>query len=256
MTREDPASCVATRTAAVLDACAAAGRPATLVELVERTGLPKTTLHRLCWKLVELGLLDREGDGFGVGMRLYSLGSMNQRLRRMRHASAPYLLDLVATTGWMANLALLTDGRALIVEELPGGATSRPTYRAGNIQVPLHATAIGKALLSGASPDDLDTLIGDHPLPAFTGRTIVGSSLLRQQLITIRESGISFGREEFRIGVCGIAAPVLVGDRVVAAVGLVGIPSKVQLQRLVRPVQRSAEQIGRALELAGIPAVA
>ena len=49
---------VAERVSVVLEHCAASSRPLTLTELAARTGLPKTTLHRVCWKLEELGLLN------------------------------------------------------------------------------------------------------------------------------------------------------------------------------------------------------
>ena len=75
-TREAPS--VAERILLTLEACAATEGALTLKELVSETRLPKTTLHRTCWKLVELGLLDHCDDGFSVGMKVFALGTRSR----------------------------------------------------------------------------------------------------------------------------------------------------------------------------------
>jgi DNA-binding IclR family transcriptional regulator len=51
------------------------GRPASLSELVERTGLSRATAHRLAVALEDHGLVRRDDAGrFCLGLRLISLG--------------------------------------------------------------------------------------------------------------------------------------------------------------------------------------
>src|ERR1044071_7040178 len=90
---------VADRLFSVLESCASSPRALTLADLVERTGLPKTTLHRTCWKLVERGALENDGDGSRIATKLFALGSRSPTLRRLRVIGMPYLHDLVAVTG-------------------------------------------------------------------------------------------------------------------------------------------------------------
>ncbi len=238
---------VADRVFLVLEACAASSRPLTLAELVHRTGMPKTTLHRVCRKLVEHEMLERDEDGFRVGTKMFALGSMNPGLRRLRSMSMPYLQALVARSGWVVNLAILSNRRALIVEEVFGD--EMPTIvRMGGATMPLHATAIGKALLSGLEPDELDELVGTGALRPYTRRTMVRPNLLREQLAAIRRTGIAFSHEEWRMGTSGVAAPVVAAGRVVAAVALVGVPDAAAIRGLASPVRAAAEGLGRALE--------
>jgi IclR family acetate operon transcriptional repressor len=237
---------VADRVFVVLEACAASDRSLSLAELVQRTGMAKTTLHRICWKLVEHEMLEHDDDGFRVGTKVFALGSMNPRLRRLRAISMPYLQELVASSGWVVNLAILSNRRALIVEEVFGDAMPS-VLRMGGTTMPLHATAIGKALLSGLDPDDLDDLVGTEPLRPFTGRTIVRPGMLREHLAGIRRSGVAFSHEEWRMGTSGIAAPVIADGRVVAAVALVGVPDAATMRRLAQPVRVAADGLGRAL---------
>ena len=49
---------VAQRIVLTLEACAAEQRSLNLAEIVEATGLARSTVHRMCWKLVDLGMLD------------------------------------------------------------------------------------------------------------------------------------------------------------------------------------------------------
>lgn len=108
----------AERIFAILEACAAAGRPLALPELAQRTGLPKSSLHRACGTLAELGALESRDGGFQIGARLFALGSLNPDLRRLRLVAMPYLHELVARSGWVANLAILAGGNALLVDEV------------------------------------------------------------------------------------------------------------------------------------------
>jgi IclR family transcriptional regulator, acetate operon repressor len=237
---------VADRVFLVLEACAASNRSLSLAELVQRTGMPKTTLHRVCWKLVEHEMLEHDDEGFRVGTKVFALGSMNPWLRRLRAISMPFLQELVARSGWVVNLAILSNRRALIVEEVFGDAMPS-IARMGGTTMPLHATAIGKALLCGLDPGDLDELVGTQALRPFTGRTIVRPALLREHLAGVRRSGVAFSHEEWRMGTSGVASPVVADRRVVAAVALVGVPDAATMRRLAHPVRAAADGVGRAL---------
>jgi IclR family transcriptional regulator, acetate operon repressor len=196
-----------------------------LVDLSRRTGLPKTTVHRVCWKLVELGLLSRADDGFQVSAKLFALGSMSPTLRRLRAVSMPWLHELSAKTGWATNLAIIADGRALVVEEIYG-RNCRQMPRMIGARLPLHATAVGKALLSGFDESELDRFLSHGRLRPYTQRTIVRPNLLREQMERIRAAGVVLSHEEWSSGTSGVAAPVYVDGRVVAALAVVGEPDE------------------------------
>jgi DNA-binding IclR family transcriptional regulator len=237
---------VADRVFAVLESCAGSSHALSLVDLVERTGLPKTTLHRMCWKLVELGMLEHDDDGFRVGTKLFALGSMNPGLRRLRATAMPYLHGLVARTGWATNLAVLADGRALIVEELYSGESGTMRRMVGG-RLPLHATAVGKALLCGYSDEALDELFGTGVLRPYTRTTVVRPNLLRAQLEAMRHTGVAFSDEEWSVGTSGVAAPVVVAGAVVVAIAAVGSPGGPALRQRASAVRWAAVGVSRAL---------
>jgi DNA-binding IclR family transcriptional regulator len=230
----------------VLDACAASRRTVSLADLVQLTGLPKTTLHRLCWKLEAVGALEQHQDGFRVGPKLFALGAMNPTLQRLRTASMPFLYDLSTGTGHVSNLAIMHGGRALLVDEV--FAAEKPFPRMVGALLPLHATALGKVLLAAQPTPTRRRLIGTTLLPAFTRHTIVRPKILLDQLEVVARTGIAYSREEWRLGFAGIAASVPGDAPRVAALALVGIPLASDLESYERAVRDAAEGVARALK--------
>jgi DNA-binding IclR family transcriptional regulator len=243
---------VADRVFLVLQSCGATDHSLTLADLVELTGLPKTTLHRVCWKLVELGMLERSDDGFRTGTKLFELGAMNPRLRALRATAMPYMHTLASRTASVVNLAVQCDSRALIVDEVFAGRTPHTTRMVGS-PMPLHATAIGKALLSGVSPAELDRLLGEGLLRPYTRRTIVRPGLLRAQLERVRDTGIAFSREEWKLGTAGVAAPVYSEGRLVAAIAVIAPPDETVLGDAAQLLRIVSARIAEALDAPAHP---
>jgi DNA-binding IclR family transcriptional regulator len=230
----------------VLETCAASRRTLSLVDLVELTGLPKTTLHRVCWKLVDLRVLEHVDAGFRVGPRLYALGATSPELHRVRALGMPLLHRLSSESGLVANLGVLCDQRALIVDEVYGTVPlDRPKMVGATM--PLHATAIGKALLAYGPPELRDDVLAGAVLRPFTRHTIVRTSLLREHLARLVETGVSVSREEWRIGTSGIAVPVLVEGRAVAALALVGPGDDSKLRGFAGRLRSAAAHLAGAL---------
>jgi IclR family acetate operon transcriptional repressor len=239
---------MADRIFSIVEICAAAGRPLGLAELAAETGLPKSSLHRICGQLVRLGALDADGAGYEVGTRLFALGSLNPRLRRLRVVAMPYLHELVASSGRVANLAVLRDGRALLVDEVFGPRPAMPKLIGATL--PLHATALGKALLGGQDPARAEELIATLPLVRFTTRTVATREALRAQVAAVAAGEPAISREEWRLGTVAIAAPVRAGGETVAALALIGGRGERELNRLRAPLLAAVHDLGTALEAA------
>src|SRR5436190_22170189 len=100
---------------ALLEVMAAKDQRYSLQGLVEATGLPKPTLHRMLQQLESANLLQREGDGrhYGTGVRLRRLAEdllMNDSQRGARHA---VLRRLVDELGESCNITTLSGGEVV-----------------------------------------------------------------------------------------------------------------------------------------------
>jgi DNA-binding IclR family transcriptional regulator len=247
---EAAAPSVVERMFTVLETFAANRRPLTLADLGELTGLPKTTLHRVCWKLVELRVVHPTTQGFEMGTRLYALGAMSPALRRLRPAAMPLLHALVARSGWVANLGVLCEQRALIVDEVAGSVQFAPRDRMIGTTLPLHATAVGKALVANGPAPLREALLEPPLLRPYTRHTIVRTSLLREHLEEVARRGYAVSNEELQPGVMGVAAPVMVAGKLVAAIALVGPPSNSAPRQLAKHVRLAADRLAQGLPAA------
>jgi len=251
-----PGLSVVDRLFTVLEAFAGHRGPLTLVDLGELTGLPKTTLHRVCWKFVELNVLEHTAEGFQMGSRLYALGAMSPSLRRLRASAMPLLHVLVARSGWVANLGVLCEHRALVVDEVAGAGQLPPRDRMIGTTMPLYATALGKALVANGPQSLRDELCASPLLRPYTRHTIVRTSLLREHLAEVAHRGYAVSNEELQLGIMGVAAPVIVAGELVGAIALVGPADDAAPRRLSKHVRLAAGRLAQALSPAAVELVA
>jgi DNA-binding IclR family transcriptional regulator len=104
---------------------------------------------------------------------------------------------------------------------------------------PAHVTAAGKLLLAH-SPALTDRYNLDVGLEPFTDHTITSTAVLAVELARIRLDGVAFNREEYVVGLIGMAGAVFGPDgRLLAAVTVGGLSGQVDLVR-VEPKLRAA----------------
>jgi IclR family acetate operon transcriptional repressor len=84
-----------------------------------------------------------------------------------------------------------------------------------------HATATGKAILAWLPPNELDRIVADKGLTAFTPHTITGIEALKEEMRLTRRRGYSIDREEFRPGVICLGAAIR--DHAGAVVGAISV---------------------------------
>lgn len=91
-------------------------RPASLADLVDRTGISRPTAHRLATALEVHGALRRDGDGrFVPGLRLVGLGRAATRAIPLADLAMPILAGLRDETGESAQLYVREGERRVCV---------------------------------------------------------------------------------------------------------------------------------------------
>lgn len=240
--RVETPSAVIDRISLVLDAFDGPGR-LTLAQIVRRTGLPRSSAHRMLERLVQLRWLRREGRDYELGMRLVELGSLALHQDRTHRAAIPLLHDLHRATGLVVHLAVLDGPDVVYLEKIGEGqmSTAVPT-RVGGRQ-PAHCTAVGKAILAYNNSDDVD-------LGARRTRYSVGTAAqLATELAKVRAHGVAYEREESLAGFGCVAAPIGPPGEAVAAVSVCGPMNRMAFdQRLAAPVRMTAMGIWRNTE--------
>ncbi|OBF49476.1 IclR family transcriptional regulator [Mycobacterium sp. 852002-50816_SCH5313054-b] len=227
------------RISLVLDAFDGPGR-LTLAQLVRRTGLPRSSAHRMLERLVQLRWLRRTGRDYELGMRLVELGSLAVHQDPLVRAAGPLLGDLHRATGFVVHLAVL-DGPDIVYLEKVGD--QRVPTRVGGRE-PAHCTAAGKAILAYRDEDaELDLRV------RRTKYSISGGAQLAAELAKVRAHGVAFEREESLLGFGCVAAPIGRPGEALAAVSVCGPMSRMTFdQRLTAPVRMTAMGIWRNAE--------
>ncbi len=191
---------------AVLEALSTSSGRMGISELARESGVAKSTVHRLCTDLAESGIVDRVGDGWCLGSKLFELGQRVPARRRLRDITLPYLEDLYIATKHTVHLAALEGDDVLYVEKLAGrDAVVTPSEVAG--RMPLHCTATGKCLLAYAAPEVLERVLS-HGLWPLTPNTICSPAVLLEQLEVVRARGVAVEHDEYADGFSSIAAPI------------------------------------------------
>ncbi|MDA2893242.1 IclR family transcriptional regulator [Mycolicibacterium sp. BiH015] len=215
-------------------------------ELARRTGLPKSTVWRLCTEMAEAGFVDRYGDKVGIGLRVFEWGVSAHCPELTREVAMPLLLDLHAATGHTVHLAVLDGLDVVYLEILPGRNTPRLPSRVGG-RLPAHATGVGKALLAASPADVVDSLL-DTRLTALGPRTVRHPDLLRRQLMRAATGEVALEWEESGPGIGCMAAAVRdVNGVAVAAISAAGWAGRMNQRYVGSAVQGAARDLSRAL---------
>lgn len=226
------------RMSLVLDAFDGAG-PLTMVQIVHRTGLPRSSVHRMLDRLVQLRWLRREGRDYELGTRLVELGSLALHQGRIHQAAIPLLRNLQRMTGLVVHLAILDGSDVLFLEKIGDQLTELVPTCVGS-RLPAQCTAVGKALLADSGVADVD--FADRK----TRFSVATAQQLAAELDKIRTHGVAFDREESMPGIGCVAVPIGQPGQAEAAVSVCGPINRIVLdQRLAAPVRMTALGIWR-----------
>jgi DNA-binding IclR family transcriptional regulator len=75
-------------------------------------------------------------------------------------------------------------------------------------RLPINATAVGKAILSGQPDNEMLAIIGAVNFVRFTANTLCNKEKLLEYINKVRESGYAEDFEELEIGLTCVAAPI------------------------------------------------
>lgn len=203
----------------------ALGSPKRLQELATISGLPKPTVHRILQVLVSDGFAIEQGDGvYAAGPRVLTVaGEVLSSLDHQGRAR-PLLRELQERTRATVHFGLLAGDEAIYVDKLESGLPYEMASRIG-MRLPLHCTAIGKAILSQLSEAEAGTLLDHVPLERRTAHTLVDRADLRTELDAVRAAGYAIDDEENEAGIRCVAAPVF--DHRGRVIGAVSVSSLV-----------------------------
>lgn len=241
---------------AILELLDETEEPLGIRDIARRMEISPTIVQRLVHSLVDANFArqDLQTQKYMVGYRAMALGRSMLTDERLVGTALPELRAL-ASTHYLNGFLSVIAGRELtyvLAEQSAGpiAIKSKPGSRAA-----FHATAMGKALLSGRAQSEIDTLLGEGPLDALTGNTITDRDALYADLVRADTQGYALAFGENLDGVTSVAARIRNADgAVIAAISVAYAPSlqpMVQVADVVRLVTDAAARISMALGCPG-----
>ncbi len=215
---------------------AVADEPATLAELVARTGLPRATAHRLAIALEGHRLVRRTPDGsWAPGPALAELGRSGTDLADLAGRHLATLRDI---SGESAQFYVRDGATRVCLAAAERTSGLRDTVPVG-ARLPMTAGSAAHALLAFAPHEEVTPLL---PSASFTART----------LLDVRRRGWAHSIAEREPGVASLSAPVRdPGGGVLGAVSISGPVERLGRRPapvVVNAVLDAAAAISRAVQ--------
>lgn len=208
------------RAAAILRLLASGPRRLGVSELADRLGLARPTVHGLLQTLQANGFVEQDGhsDKYQLGAGLLQLGYSYLDLNELRSRSIGYADRLATRTGSAVRVGVQHGANVVVVHHVFNPAVTFQVPEVG-LQLPLHASALGKAILAFLPGDAIEDFLAESP-PRLTKRTTTTEGL-RKELPGVRDQAFAVERDEAVLGESSVASPIF--DHAGHAVGAIGV---------------------------------
>jgi DNA-binding IclR family transcriptional regulator len=218
-------------------------------------GIPRSSLFQLLSNLVARGYLQQD-----EATARYRLGDRIAELARGRPAPPlqslvlPMLQRLSQETNETTGFYIRDGDHVTAIAAQTGGQALAYTMRVGE-KAPLYAISSGKIALSHMSDRDIKAYLANVQFERFTPHTLTNSRQVWEQIRLAREEGFAYAREEFTVGITGVAAGVLVQGELIGSINL-AVPSvrftKSSAAAIRQRLRAAAGELAGTIEKAGL----
>jgi sugar lactone lactonase YvrE/DNA-binding IclR family transcriptional regulator len=193
----------------LLNLVSASNVPMTFTALLRTSGLPKATLHRILATLMREGLLRHDGytKTYRLGFRLLELAHEVWSDFDLRLAAQDEMARLRNELAETVQLAVLDGDSVVLIASEDAGRDGQPVSKVG-LRLPLHASALGKVILSYFDTARQVELLGARSLKAFTPHTLTVMDALRSEMDLTRSRGYAIELAEMDNDSVSVAAPI------------------------------------------------
>lgn len=240
------------RAAAILRSFSENRAELTLSEISQTTGLTTSTVHRLLAAMHQNQLVRQNRD------RRYAPGPLIVQLVRggavadtLREAALPTMSRLRDTVRETVGLhSLLSTHERVVVDQAESHQPLRRTYTELGLPIPLPHGAPGKVLCAWLPPALCEAIL-QREIPPLTPTTVTDPTVLRKQLVEIRQCGFATSLAERTPGIRSVAAAFFDHNGVVtgclsASGPEIRMPSE-QMESIGPQVRQAAWAVSEAL---------
>lgn len=225
----------------------------TLTEVAQRTGLTRAGARRILLTLEGLGYVASEGRWFRLTPKILDLGFAYLSSLPLWNLAEPAMEALVADVKESCSAAVLDGTDVVYVLRVPTHKIISITLGIGS-RLPAYCTSMGRVLLGGLSPAELDQRLRQSAPTRRTPYTETDVERLKALIAQARAQGWSLVDQELEEGLVSLAAPIVDrSGRVIAAMNISGqsgrTPPAYLTEQVLPKLLASAQQISRLLQM-------
>jgi IclR family acetate operon transcriptional repressor len=220
-----------------------------VTELAQHLDIPKSTVHNYLSTLEQEEYVVNRDGVYEVGLRFLELGAYARHREKLFGIAKPEVDRLAAETGELANILVEEHGRGSYLYRARGDKAVQVKAHVGT-RVPLHTTALGKAILAHMPTERVDAIVDRHGLGGEASKSISSRAELEQELADVRDRGVAFDDEERLEGLRCVAAPVLNHDNeIIGAISVSGPTNRFRGDRFREELPQKVLEVANVIEL-------
>jgi IclR family transcriptional regulator, KDG regulon repressor len=180
-----------------------------LNQMAVKIGMNKSTLFRFLSTLESLEIIAKKDDCYVPGIKLFQWGSqvpVNQLLVAKIH---PLLQQLTLEVNETVNMGQFSNNKVLYLDKSESQRSLQIKTSVGSY-TELHATALGKSILSILPLTLRNSIIDSLIFERKTSNTITSPAKLKKQVDTVAQEGYSKDCEELEEGLHCVAVPLFI----------------------------------------------
>jgi IclR family transcriptional regulator, pca regulon regulatory protein len=232
-------------------------RSMTLSEVAAKAGLTRAGARRVLLTLHALGYVGCDGRDFSLTPRILDLGYSYLSTTPLWDLAEPFMEQLVAEVHESCSASVLDGAEIVYIVRIPTKKIMAINLSIAS-RLPAFCTSMGRVLLGGLSDAELDRVLAESPIKAYTSRTVTEHTKLKAIIAEDRARGFSLVNQELEDGLLSASVPLHGRNgRVIAAMNVSGqstrtSPSEVT-RNIVPALKRCAARIESALRFRSDP---
>ncbi|MFF3025573.1 IclR family transcriptional regulator [Gottfriedia sp. NPDC057948] len=217
-----------------------------ITELAEKTSLSLGTLHRLLNALIQHGLVVQmpETKHYKLGFKWMELGLRQLDKMDFRLVARPVMERLANHVEESIYLNIESGIDGIVIDKIDSPLKIRIAENLG-IRIPLHIGAPNKTILAYMKENEIQQVLDQLNLSPDL------ISILKQQLVEIRQNGYAISQSEKTEDTAAIAAPITGYNNKVLAALSVNVPgfrfTQERIPFLIEEVVKAAEEISKKI---------
>jgi DNA-binding IclR family transcriptional regulator len=226
-------------------------RPATLAEISDDLGWPRSSTFNLVGTLADKGWLyePRARSGYYPSPRWLTVARAVVEAAPLPDAAHALVAAIAEETGETTAIAALAGTSVIFLDVVESRQSVRYFAQVGD-RVPVYASSVGRAILAQHSPEERRTIYRKIRFEQFSDTTPMSPETIEAEIATAQTRGYHQSSSEFIADLAGVSLPLPIGSRQLSIV-VAGPTSRCLARRpttaaiMHEAVQRFADDLQR-----------